>query len=92
MAPNLAPSKHDLIRAMILDKKLKTPEMANVAECSERSIKTVRSNIHYFGTTKASPNGGGRPWSIMPPVLEVLCEHLPEKPVLYQEEMAVVLQ
>jgi hypothetical protein len=38
--------------------------MANVAECSERSIKAIRSNLHHFGTTKAPPNGGGRSRSI----------------------------
>jgi hypothetical protein len=89
MAPNLAPSQHDPIRAIILDKMLKTREMANVAECSERSIKAIRSNLYYFGTTKAPPNGGGRPRSITPPMLEVLCEQLLEKPKLYQEEMAL---
>ncbi len=39
MAPNLASSQHDLIHDMIVDKKLKTRQMTNVAECSERSIK-----------------------------------------------------
>ena len=76
---------------MILDKKLKTSEMANVAECSERSIKAICSNLHYFSTTKAPPNGGGRPRSITPPMLEVLCEHLLEKPELYLEEISVFL-
>jgi hypothetical protein len=66
MALNLAPSQHDLIKDMILDKKLKTNKMADVAECSERSIKAIRSNIHYYGTTKAPPNGGRRPRSITP--------------------------
>jgi hypothetical protein len=41
---------------MILD-KLETFEMANVAECSERSIEAIRSNLHCFGTTKAPPSG-----------------------------------
>jgi hypothetical protein len=88
--PEPRPFQHDLIHAMILDKKLKTHEMANVAGYSEPSIKAIRSNLHYFGTTKAPPNGGGRPRSITPPMLEVLCEHLLEKPELYLEEMAVL--
>ena len=50
MAPNLAPSQHDMIQDMILDKKLKTNKMADIAGCSERSIKAIRSNIHYYGT------------------------------------------
>jgi hypothetical protein len=76
---------------LILDKKLKTHEIANVAECSERSIKAIRSNLYSFGTTKAPPNGGGRARSITPHMLEVLCKHLLEKPELYLEEMVVFL-
>lgn len=63
MAPNLASTQHDLIHDMIVDKKLKTRQMADVTECSERSIKAIRSNLHYFGTTKTPLNGGGRPRS-----------------------------
>jgi hypothetical protein len=76
MAPNLDRSQHYLIQDMVLDKKLKTNEMADIAERSERSIKAIRSNLHYYGGTKASPNGGGRPRSITPPMLEALCDHL----------------
>jgi transposase len=91
MAPNLATSQHDLIYDMVLDKKMKVRAMADVAECSKRSIIAIRSNMRYFGSTKAPPNGGGRPRSITPQILEVLCEHLLEKPGLYLEEMAVFL-
>ena len=66
MAPNLASSQHDLIQDMILDKKLKTWQMTNVTECSERLIKAIRSNIHYYRTIKAPPNIGRRSRSIMP--------------------------
>jgi transposase len=91
MAPNLAASQHDLIRDMIIDNTLTTPQMADVAGCSERSIRHIRSNLRYFGTTKAPFNGVGRPRSITPIMLQVLCEYLLEKPDLYQEEMAVFL-
>lgn len=91
MAPNLAHSQHDLIYDMVVDKKMKVREMANVAECSERSIMAIRSNIRHIGSTKAPPNGGGRLRSITPQMLEVLCEHLLERPGLYLEEMAVFL-
>lgn len=91
MAPNLAPSQHDLIRDMILDQILTTREMADAAGCSERSIKAIRSNLRYFGSTNAPPNGGGGCRSITPQMLEVLKEHLLEKPELYLEEMAVFL-
>jgi hypothetical protein len=91
MAPNLASSQHDLIHNIIVDKKLKTRQMANVAKCSKRSIKAIRSNPYYFGTTKAPLNSGRRPRSITPLTLEALCEHLLKKPELYLEEMAVFL-
>lgn len=91
MAPNLAPAQHDLIYNMVLDKKMKVRAMANTAECSKRSIMAIRSNIRYFGGTKAPPNSGEQPWSIMPQMLEVLYKHLLEKPDLYLEEMAVFL-
>jgi transcriptional antiterminator len=39
MAPNLAASKHELIRDMILSKFLTTAQMADIAGCSERSIR-----------------------------------------------------
>jgi hypothetical protein len=61
-----------LIQDMIFDKKLKTNEMADIADCSERSINAIRSNLHYYGNTKAPPNGGGRPRSITPLMLEAL--------------------
>lgn len=42
MAPSLALSKHDLIHDMTLNKTLKNLEMADIAECSELSIKAMR--------------------------------------------------
>jgi len=53
MAPNLALSQHNLIYDMILDKNMKVCTMADAAECSERSILAIRSNIRYFGRIKA---------------------------------------
>jgi transposase len=91
MAPNLAVSQHDLIRGMISAGTLTTAQMATVAGCSERSIKAIRSNLRHFNSTKAPPNGGGRLQSITPSMLEALCDHLIEKPGLYQAEMAVFL-
>ena len=91
MAPNLAASQHVLIRDMILSKSLTTSQMANVAGCSERTIRSIQSNLQCFGTVKAPFNGIGRPRSITPPMLEALREHLLEKPGLYQDEMAEFL-
>lgn len=91
MAPNLAQSQHEQIRDMILSKSLTTAQMAEVAGCSDRSIRAIRSNLRCFGTTKAPRNGVGRPRTITPPMLQALCEHLLEKPELYQDEMVVFL-
>ena len=90
MAPNLAGSQHDLIRDKIIHQKLTTRELADAARCSKRSIKAIRSNLRYFGSTKGNPpNGGGGCRSITLQMLEVLKEYLLEKPELYLEEMAV---
>jgi transposase len=91
MAPNLAPSQHHFIRDMILSKSLTTAQIADAAGCSERAVRAIRSNLRCFGTTKAPFNGVGRPRSITPPMIEALCEHLIEKPGLYQDEMAIFL-
>jgi transposase len=91
MAPNLAASQHDFIRDMILDGTLTAGQMATNAGCSERSIKAIKSNLRHFSSTRAPPNGVGRPRSVTPLMLGALCDHLLEKPGLYQEEMAVFL-
>jgi hypothetical protein len=91
MAPNLAASDHALIRDMILCSSLTTAQRANAAHCSDRSVRHIRSNLRCFGTTRAPFNGVGRPRSITPPMLRALCEHLIEKPGLFQDEMAIFL-
>jgi hypothetical protein len=67
MAPNLAASQHAMIHDMIVSETLSAAQMADVAGCSKRSIKYIRSNLRCFGTTKAPPNGSGRRRSITPP-------------------------
>lgn len=91
MAPNLAASQHELIRDMILSKSLTTAQMADVAGCSERSIRYIRSNLRCFGSVKAPPNSAGRPRTVTPLMLDALRDHLLEKPDLYLEEMAIFL-
>jgi transposase len=81
----------ELIRDVIYCKSLSTSQMAEIAGCSERSIKYIRSNVRLFGSARAPSNGLGRPRSITSPMLEALCEHLLEKPDLYQDEMVVFL-
>jgi transposase len=91
MAPHLAASQHNMICDMILSNSLTIAQMADAAGCSERSIRAIRSNLRCFGSTKAPPNGVGRPRSITPPMLEALRERLVEKPGLYLDEMVVFL-
>jgi transposase len=92
MAPNLAASQHELIRDMIVDGSLSDDEMAKIAKCSSRTIRSSRVNLHRFGSTTAPYNGrGGRPRSITPPMLDALRERLIEKPDQYLDEMAVFL-
>lgn len=90
MGRHLEPWKHMLIHDMIR-RCFTTAQIADAAECSERSIRNIRANLRLFGSESPPLNRGGRPRSITPPMLEALCEHLTEKPGLYFEEMAVFL-
>ena len=77
MAPNLALSKHVLIQDMISsklqgDKALKDVDIAKTAECTDRTVRRIRSNLLLFGATKAPSNGTGRPKTIIPPMLTAL--------------------
>jgi transposase len=91
MAPNLAASKHELIRDMISSGELSTSQMAKTAGCSKRTILRISSNLRFFGSIKAPPNKGGRPRSITSVMLKALRDHLLEKPSLYLDEMATYL-
>jgi transposase len=91
MAPNLAASQRNLVHDMIVSKLFIAEEIADAAGCSIRSVKHIRSNIRSFGTAKAPRNGGGRPRSITPPMLEALREYLLKKPDQYLDEMAAFL-
>jgi transposase len=92
MAPNLAESQHAVISDMSRSKLFKANEIAEVASCNPRSIYRINKNLRCFGSTKAPLNGVGRPRSITPPILDALCEHLLEKPGLYQDEMVDFLR
>jgi transposase len=82
MAPILAESQHAQIHAMILSNR-PIAEIANDVGCSERAIYKIKKKLRCFGSTKAPPNGIGRPQSIITPILDTLCEHLLEKLKLY---------
>lgn len=91
MAPNLAPSKHELIYDMIHSGERSITKMALAAGCNKSTIWRISSNIRMFGTVKAPPIKGGRPRSITPLILEALYDHLIEKPALYLDEMVIFL-
>src|SRR5438034_351256 len=97
MAPNLALSKHELIKD-IIDSKLqgdKAPtddETAKTASCSARSVRHIRSNLLLFGSTKAPSNGAGRPKTITPPMLTALYDQLALNPCMRLEDMAAFLR
>lgn len=65
--------------------------MAQVAQCSERSITNIRKNLRLFGSARSPPVSVGRQRSIAPIMLDALCDHLAEKPGLYVDEMAIFL-
>jgi hypothetical protein len=91
MAPNLAESQHAMIYDMIDSGTLFAAQMIDAVDCSKRSIKSIRSNLRYFDTTKAPPNGSGRRRSITPPMLQALQQRLLEKPGLCLNEMALFI-
>lgn len=77
---------------MLRRKCIINSQIADAAECSQRSSRNVRSHLRMFGGESPPMHPGGRPPSITPPMLEALLEHLVEKPSLYLDEMAVFLQ
>jgi hypothetical protein len=91
MAPNLAVLQCRMIHDMIISNELKAAQMADAAGCSVRAVKYVRSNLRAFRSVEAPWNGGGRPRSVTPIMLDALREHLLEKPDRYLDELAVFL-
>lgn len=91
MATNLGAAQHELIRDMILDGSCTYPQIAAAAECSRDAVKAISANLRRFGSTTAPRNGGGRRRSVTPTMLQVLSEHLLEKPDQYLDKMVVFL-
>jgi hypothetical protein len=61
MAPNLAALTLAFIHDFIVSNKLTVPQMVEAADCSERTIRRLRSNMRLFGSVKAPRNRRGRP-------------------------------
>lgn len=92
MAPRLESWQVELIHDMINSTEPFTnSQIAKARGCTPPSIRTIQSNIRCFASIRAPANSIGRRQSITPLMLEALCEHLLEKPHLYQDEMVVFL-
>ena len=50
--------------------------MANVAGCSDRTIRNIDTNMRLFGNTRAPANGVGRQRLITLPMLAALCDRI----------------
>lgn len=72
-------------------KKVTTSQMAKLAKCSERSITNIRKKMRLFGSPSSSTISSGPPPSIIPVMLDVLCDHLAGASELYIDEMAKFL-
>lgn len=92
MAPNLSAVQHGLLQAMLISSSCTDRQIAQAVGCTERSVRSARSNVRHFGSTKAPSNGGGRLATITPVMKTALWNHLQENPTLYQEEMVAFLQ
>ena len=87
MAPNLSNSKHDKLQKLILSYSSQDVEIAKAVPCSVRTVVSARSNLRLFGSTKAPPNGRGRPPSIPSHIADAILEHLTIKQHLYLDEV-----
>jgi hypothetical protein len=91
MAPRLPLCKLEMIRNMIQSGSFPMSQMAIAAECSERSIVSIRTNLRLFENVRAPSTRIGRRGSITPLIIQNLCDHLLKKPGLYVDEMILFL-
>lgn len=54
--------------------------MAKIAQCSERSITNIRKNFRLFSSARPPPVSVGREPSIVPIILDALCDHIAQGP------------
>lgn len=92
MAPNLPAIRHELLRDLLMSSSCSDKQIAEAVECTGRTVRSARSNVRHFGSTRAPSNGGGRPATITPVMKAALRDHLLENPTLYQEEMVAFLR
>lgn len=91
MARKLAVWQHVFIRDMIEKRRWTCAHIARAVPCSTRTVQAIRTNLRLYGSTTAPYNGGGRPRSMTPAMIDALCGHLEEKPTLTLDEMVLFL-
>ena len=92
MAPVLDQARHDVLRELILDAKLPAGKIAELVQCSKRTVQSVRSHMRDFGSTKTPPNCAGRLSKITPTIKLVLNDILLKDPTLYQKYLILILK
>ena len=97
MAPNLAVATHELTENVIKsklqgDRGPTDEQTASIARCSARTIRRHRRNVLLYGSTKAPPNGAGRPKTITPPMFSALCDKLSITPSMRLKGMVAFLR
>lgn len=60
--------------------------------CTTRTVRRVRSNVLFFGSTKALSNGAGRTKTVAPPMLAALYDELSVNPCMHLEDMVSFLR
>lgn len=73
---------------MIIDRSHKDADIGATAGCTVRAVRRIRTNLWHFNSTKAPPNGAGRPRRMTPFMLDALREKLVDKPGMYLDEMS----
>jgi transposase len=91
MAPHLAQSQRSQLHNMIRSASLSDRDIANVVNCSTRTVRSARANHRIFRNVSAPNNVRGRHSSIPSYVLTALLDHLLTKPDLYLDEIVDLL-
>jgi hypothetical protein len=87
MAPNLAPSKYELIYDMIHSGEPSINRMAEAACHNKRIISRISFNPKMFSSVKVPPITGGRPRNNTSVLLKALRDYQIEKPALCLDEI-----
>lgn len=92
MAPNIPPWKRRLIQDMLNDLLLSINEIVDQAKCSRQTVSDIRSNIKRHGEIELLPKRRRLRRSIIHVMLDYLFSQLRERPHLFLDEMASLLE